>query len=53
MHRFATALLAIAAATSALANVTVFQQGRSPAADYTGCIDTTMRGRGWARERCN
>ena len=46
-----TTLACLALSAAAFADVTAFQQGRSPAEDYAGCIDTTMRGRGWARER--
>ncbi len=38
-------------ATPARAEVTVFQQGFAPSAEYRGCVDTYIVGYGWAHDR--
>ena len=43
--------LAAMLAGTATGEVTVFQQGVSPAKDYAGCVDTFIASHGWAHDR--
>jgi len=50
---FAVALvgLLLISACAARAEITAFQQGVSPAPDYSGCVDTFIASHGWAHDR--
>ncbi|OPX24890.1 MAG: hypothetical protein B1H04_01265 [Planctomycetales bacterium 4484_123] len=45
------AAVVVSLTLAARAEVTVFQQGLAPSAEYRGCVDTYIVGYGWAHDR--